>query len=72
MTYRGYDIIYSKSGGKAGRGRNKTASVQVFDKPNAQGSMQMLRFFRYTVASHASRCRALDKAKEFIDKLPPA
>ena len=72
MTHKGYDIVYSKSGGKAGRGRNKTASIQVFDKPNPQGAQQMLTFFRYTVASHASRQRALDKAREFIDKLPPA
>lgn len=68
MRYRGYDIAESNDrGGKAGRGCNRTATVQVRE---ATGSgYLLLKQFLYTVGDSVSKAKAVEKSKAFIDAL---
>lgn len=61
MKHRGYDIIIPASGGKAGKGRNVTGSVQV------RKHDMILKQFRFKIASDESRERAQWKARVFIE-----
>lgn len=49
------------TGGKAGKGFNKTSTIQVMDDMNC-----MVKQFRYNVGDAESENKALNKAKEYI------
>lgn len=66
MKYKGYEICTSCGGGKAGRGCNKTATVQVREPFNADTYL-LLKQIRYTVADPASLQKAVHKARAFVD-----
>jgi hypothetical protein len=71
MNYKGFKIVQSNSrGGKAGRGCNKTATIQVHEDFNAT-SYLMIKQITFTVGNEESRQKAVQKARDFIDKLPP-
>lgn len=55
-----YEVHLPTSGGKAGRGCNKTSTLQV-----RYGGV-VLKQFRFTVADFESRKAATRKAKDFI------
>jgi len=59
--YKGYWIGLPTSGGKAGKGRNKTTSVQLF-----KGD---LIFKKIRVKTPIGRLQALQIAKEAVDKM---
>jgi hypothetical protein len=64
MTYKGFEIIpASPTGGKAGRGCNKTSSLQVFKV----GGNSILKQFRFNVSDGLSIKRATAKAMLFAD-----
>lgn len=68
MKYKGYEIWSSVGGGKAGKGHNVTATIQVrewLQPPNYLLKKQI----RYKVNDHQSMLKAIDKAKKFIDEL---
>jgi hypothetical protein len=68
MKYKGYEIWTSTGGGKAGRGFNKTATVQVrewLQPPNYLLKKQI----RFKVDDPESLVRAVKKAQAFIDDL---
>ena len=68
MRYSGYVIADSdRRGGKAGRGRNKTATVQVREPLSADRYL-LRKEFRYTVAAEKlDREAAIAKAKGWIE-----
>lgn len=69
MQYNGYEIARSSnSGGKAGSGHNKTATIQV-RKVFGSGGYLILKHFRFTTGTLESKREAEQKAKSFIDKL---
>lgn len=56
-------------GGKAGRGKNKTATIQVCERIRV-GHHFLLKQFRYTTGLIDSKEMAISKARKFIaDKL---
>lgn len=59
----GVEIHIPTSGGKAGKGYNKTSTIQVW-----QGS-QIVKQIRFTVLDEASRKRAYEKAKACVRQL---
>lgn len=66
--YGGLRIAQSNlRGGKAGRGRNKTATVQVREDI-CPGEYLLLAQFRYDVADVASIEKAVAKARKWIDE----
>lgn len=69
IPYKGYVIAEAdKRGGKAGRGHNRTSTIQV-QKP-LQGDTYLLeKQIRYTVMSAESKAGAIRTAKEYIDTL---
>ena len=67
IAYKGFWLFFTQSGGKAGKGRNVTASIQVREKMGIRYLVK--KSFRYTVNDTASKQRAVDKAKEFINQL---
>jgi len=61
MLINGYTIkLANRSGGKAGKGYNKTSTIQVMDDNNC-----IVKAFRYDVDSAESYFTALDKAKHY-------
>lgn len=54
----------SPTGGKAGKGLNKTSTVQVIDSRE----MILLKHFRFKVGDPASLARAWAKAWKFYDE----
>ncbi len=52
-------------GGKAGRGRNKTATIQIIE-----GRM-LIKQFRYLVGHPDSKRNAILKAKAYVDSVAP-
>lgn len=67
MNYKGYEICTANQrGGKAGRGRNKTTTLQVHE-PSSGGSL-VKKQFRYTVGNEHSYGGALHKAKLWVDE----
>jgi len=70
MKYRGYVISESNDrGGKAGRGRNLTKTIQVQDHgPNSPvGGYLLLKSIRYRLYEAGAKEKAIAKAKAFID-----
>jgi hypothetical protein len=62
MNYKGYDVRLARStGGKAGRGHNKTSTVQVFK------DSFLKKQFRYRVGDTESYVRAEQKAWQWVD-----
>ena len=57
---KGIEIVMPTSGGKAGKGCNKTSSLQV-RKDN-----MIVKQFRFTVNDPVSRKKAMDKARELF------
>lgn len=66
MTYKGFEIADSSGGGKAGKGLNKTATIQVRERLQPPNYL-LRKQIRYTVGDPTSRFRAVQKAREFID-----
>lgn len=62
--YKGYIIKNAKStGGKAGKGHNKTSTIQVM-KDN-----MLIKHFRFLVGNSYSEWKAKEDAKQYIDIL---
>jgi hypothetical protein len=62
MKYKGYTIRAARStGGKAGKGRNKTSTVQVLKDD------MLVKAVRFKVDSAESWTKARTKAKAWID-----
>jgi hypothetical protein len=68
MKYKGYDICLSKGGGKAGKGFNKTGTVQVHEPFNSE-SYLLKKQIRYSVGDPTSLDKAMQKARAFVDDL---
>jgi hypothetical protein len=68
MTYKGYEIRESSGGGKAGRGCNKTGTIQVRE-PLQPPYYLLKKQIRFKVSDPTSRFRAVQKAREHIDNL---
>lgn len=58
----GFEFRVPTSGGKAGKGFNKTSSLQVL-----RGNL-MVRQFRFVVGDAASRKAAIEKARQFVSE----
>ena len=73
MKYKGYDIKGANpSGGKAGRGCNKTTTIQVLEPLGADGSYLLKKSFSFNTQDRMAeqlRIVAVAKAKKFIDAL---
>ena len=69
IPYKGYVIAEANErGGKAGRGQNRTSTIQV--REPLQGDNYLLKKqVRYTTVSSASKEGAIRTAKEYIDTL---
>ncbi len=66
MDYKGYVIRQADSaGGKAGRGHNKTSTIQVRE-PMPDGYL-LKKSFRWRVADRNSLNKAIEKAKKYVD-----
>lgn len=70
ILYKGYTICRSSGGGKAGKGHNKTASVQVRQSLGPD-SYLLKKQFRFTVGNDGSFDRAFTKAVHYIDNELP-
>lgn len=60
--YRGTALHQPQSGGKAGKGRNKTSTIQVRD------DFGIVKQFRYDVDSFQALKSAVAKAKLYVDR----
>lgn len=68
MIYKGLEVCRSDSrGGKAGRGKNKTATVQVRE-PIRNGWI-IKKQFRFEVGNTESYVAAEQKAWQYVDNL---
>lgn len=65
MIYKGYIIHKPDTGGKAGKGFNKTSTLQV-RKPVLSGYLQKAKF-RFLVGDAESETKAIENAKKWID-----
>lgn len=69
ISYRGYEIADSNGrGGKAGKGHNKTATIQVRE-PLRPGEYLLLKQFRYKVDDLDSGFVALMCALNYVNSL---
>lgn len=68
MKYKGYDIVPSSGGGKAGNGYNKTGTIQVRERFNSD-SYLLKKQIRYKIGDPTSKFQAIQKARAFIDDL---
>lgn len=73
MKYKGYQINESKGHGKTVRGGKRTSTIRVEDHGKSKyvtpgKDFLLIKQFRFTVGSKISRDRAIQKAKEYIDK----
>jgi hypothetical protein len=69
MHYKGMIIkAANQTGGKAGKGFNKTSTIQVIE-PHSSYSL-MKKHFRFEVGNQISMKAAFDKAIAFIDAMP--
>ena len=67
FKHLGYTVLYSNStGGKAGKGLNKTSTLQVIEK--IPPGYFIKKQFRFTVGNKESENKAIEKAKIFIKK----
>ncbi len=64
QTYKGYTLRLPTSGGKAGKGCNKTSTVQVL-QPLGSGSL-LVKQVRFKVTD--GHTKAVDTAKQWIDQ----
>jgi len=63
LKYKGYIVKpASPTGGKAGRGYNKTSTIQIIE------NMCVIKAFRFKMNDFNSRAQAVQKAKSFIDE----
>jgi hypothetical protein len=62
-----YNLRTPLSGGRAGKWKNKTSNIQVFDIKKFMIKKQ----FKYTVMDLESKKDAIEKAKAFINTLKP-
>ena len=68
MQYNGYEIKQAqKTGGKAGKGHNKTSTIQVQESVPAGYTIK--KHFRYEVRNIASKQNAIQRAKDFVDQM---
>jgi hypothetical protein len=69
IEYNGYVIAEANArGGKAGRGHNRTSTIQV--RQPLQGDNYLLKKqIRYTTVSKESKAGAILTAKQYIDGL---
>ena len=63
MKVNGFDIRISSGGGKAGKKRNKTGTIQVCE-PMGEGFL-LRKSFRYKIGSKESLEKAKTKAIQF-------
>lgn len=67
MKYKGYDIVTANQrGGKAGRGHNKTTTLQVREPTSGDGYL-LKKQIRYRVGDGHGYGGALHKAKLWVD-----
>jgi hypothetical protein len=65
-NYKGHVVqTASSTGGKAGKGCNKTSTIQVFK----EGGQVIVKAFRFNVGNDESFKSAVRKARVFIDTL---
>lgn len=71
MRYKGFEIRLAKqTGGKAGKNRNKTSTVQVWDwRKNNPDVFFLKKQIRFRVGDAQSLHAAYAKARAFIDKI---
>ena len=64
MNYKGYEIRQARlSGGKAGKGYNRTSTMQVY------GGNHIIKQIRFLVGKPYEITQAVGKAKLFIDEM---
>lgn len=64
--FKGYEMHLPTSGGKAGKGNQKTSTIQV------RGGGQIVAAFRFEIASKDSMNAAIQRAKDYATQHPPA
>lgn len=70
MKYKGYEIVQAnRRGGKAGRGCNKTTSLQIRE-PLMGTNYLLVKQIRFKLEHATSAVKAMAKAMAIIDKLP--
>ena len=67
MEYKGYQIYTPTSGGKAGKGYNKTSTLQVRKPVNSTHCEVVFKMKFKVTASRADYVKAIGKCREFID-----
>jgi hypothetical protein len=68
MKYKGYTIMPAvKSGGKAGKGKNNTTSMQV--RQEVPGGYLVKKNYVYNPTSHIEQNDAIAKCQAHVDKL---
>lgn len=65
MTQSYHIQIANPTGGKAGKGKNKTSTVQVIDDTDTDNAF-LVHSFRFKVGDMESRIRAFDKAEKWV------
>jgi hypothetical protein len=68
IKYRGYLITESSGGGKAGKGKNRTATIRV-SRPAPMGH-EVIKEIRFEVGNRESAGLAIIKAHQYISTLP--
>lgn len=67
--YKGFSLVVSGSrGGKAGRSRAKTGTVQVRE-PAGNGYFWLMKQIRFSIGDTQSLDKAVAKAKKYVDEL---
>lgn len=71
IDYKGYTIrLARQTGGKAGKGYNKTSTVQIVEKFGFDGLLErVVKMVRYEVGKPGELEKAIDKAKQKIDQM---
>lgn len=62
-TYRDFHFCLPESGGKAGKGCNKTSTVQVFDPTNGF----LVKQIRFSMSEQGAVANAVRKGKKWVD-----
>jgi len=66
--YRGFPIRFARqTGGKAGKGCNKTSTIQVVSE-QTDGSVIIEKTVRFNVNERPSFVKAMVKAREWVDE----
>ena len=61
-----YILEETNTGGKAGKGNNKTGSIKVLKRNEWSGCAHLEKYIRYKMNSFKSKCDAIEKAKDYI------